>query len=364
MEGIHNEEKELYWLWFDRYLAFSHSVKERLLEIFHTPEVLFHTTVSQLKNVLTEKQIQTFLQKRDMHDVVVMKEKLKEKDIRYIMWYQEEYPPQLLELTDYPYVLYLRGNASFLSRKSIAIIGARNASAQGKELAKYFARELAKQGIAIISGMAAGIDGAAHYGALDAGGMTIGVLGCGVNVIYPKEHANLYWQMCQQGAVISEVGIDTKPMAYLFPMRNRLISALSSGILVIEAKKQSGSLITVDQGLEQGKDIYAIPGNIYHPLSEGCNQLIKQGAKCVTHINDILEELHLPKQEDTILQNEIQLAPTEKIVYSCLGLETKYIDCIMNESGLTVAEVLSALYQLERKGFIQQEVRNYFHIRL
>ena len=195
---------------------------------------------------------------------------------------------------DPPDILYVKG---ILSKKlniynmNIGVVGARNASVYGRELASFFGRELAKEGINIISGLALGIDGMSHRGALYAGGYTVGVLGCGIDVIYPRENAELFFEMYKNGAVISEYGPGVIPNPGFFPIRNRIISGLSDGLLVVEARKKSGSLITADLALEQGKQVYAIPGRITDKSSECTNNLIRQGAMCVVSPKEIIEDL-------------------------------------------------------------------------
>ncbi len=204
---------------------------------------------------------------------------------------EETYPEKLKKIYNPPKVLYAMGNINLLSSFSIAMIGCREYTEYGKSMAMYFSYQLAKRNITIVSGLAKGIDGFSHIGALRAGGNTIAVVGNGLDIIYPKEHKKLEQEIIQKGGVIvSEYPLGTKPDKYTFPARNRIISALSDGVFVIEAKEKSGTLITVDFALEQGKDIFALPGNITSRNSVGTNQLIGDGAKCVTQVKDILEE--------------------------------------------------------------------------
>ncbi len=218
-----------------------------------------------------------------------MEIKLNTSKIKTIRIGDKNYPEKLMNIYGRPQTLYILGNETLLNEKSIAIIGCRNASNYGLRSAYQFGYELAKKGICIISGFARGIDTYAHKGALAAKGKTIAVLGCGLNVIYPPENMELYKQiLIKGGAIITEYPLESKPERHHFPIRNRIISGLSDGVLVVEAKKKSGTLITVEYALEQGKEVYAIPGNITSENSEGTNELIKEGAIPVTKIEDFM----------------------------------------------------------------------------
>lgn len=218
-----------------------------------------------------------------------MEIKLNTSKIKTIRIGDKNYPEKLMNIYGRPQTLYILGNETLLNEKSIAIIGCRNASNYGLRSAYQFGYELAKKGICIVSGFARGIDTYAHKGALAAKGKTIAVLGCGLNVIYPPENMELYKQiLIKGGAIITEYPLESKPERHHFPIRNRIISGLSDGVLVVEAKKKSGTLITVEYALEQGKEVYAIPGNITSENSEGTNELIKEGAIPVTKIEDFM----------------------------------------------------------------------------
>ena len=230
------------------------------------------------------------------------------------------------------------------------------------EIAECFGRELAKEGIQIVSGLAAGIDGAGQKGALEGGGDTYGVLGCGINICYPREHYQLYEEIVRSGGMISEYRLGEPPVARNFPVRNRIISGLSDGILVVEAREKSGSLITVEQGLNQGKDIFAVPGRITDPGSAGCNQLIQNGAYPVNSPGDILEYFGIRFQKKLSLheKNEKGLAKKEKMVYSFIDLHPKHLEDIVSECGLPLSECMMILLDLELKGFVTSFGGNYY----
>lgn len=228
------------------------------------------------------------------------------------------------------------------------------------------AAELARAGVQIVSGLAYGIDGAGHAGALRAGGKTFGVLGCGIKICYPRENYGLYQKMAVQGGILSEFAPKEQPQPRNFPVRNRIISGLSDVILVIEARQKSGSLITAGLGLEQGKEIFALPGRVSDPLSEGCNRLIQEGAGILLTPDDVLEYFTL--RNGKILRvhekNKNGLAKKEKMVYSCLDLQPKGLEEIVTLSGLPVGECISVLLELELSGYIVETSHQYYGIRL
>ena len=279
---------------------------------------------------------------------------------------------EIKNIPDAPYGLYYKGSLPDDNKKSIAIIGSRNSTNYGRQMAKVFARELAGNDIIIISGLARGVDGMAHRGAVEAGGYTLGVLGCGIDIVYPQENYELFLEMEKNGGIISESNIGVKPYSSLFPQRNRIISGMADGILVVEAREKSGTFITVDQGLEQGKEIFAIPGRIIDDNSKGCNNLIKLGAHFVTDVSDILEVLgvadytvDMNKKEIKICKNtrvKNLLAPTEKMVYSVLSVEPKYIDDIIAETMIAPQEVCMYLNKMEMMGIIDEPSRNFYSL--
>jgi len=273
--------------------------------------------------------------------------------IRVTTWADPEYPDLLRKIPDPPPVLYVRGRLAPEDDVAVAIVGARKASTYGKMVAEALACELARCGVTVVSGLARGIDGAAHRGALRGGGRTIGVLGCGVDVAYPPEHRELIAEVARGGAVISELPCGTPPLAYHFPMRNRIISGLSLGVVVVEGGERSGALITADCALEQGREVLAVPGSILGEKRRAPHQLLKQGAKPVECVEDILEELHLPLSRPG-RGEPVQVDPKEARVLSCLTYEPKHIDEIVEECGLGSHLVAGVLLGLEVRGIVCQ----------
>ncbi len=300
--------------------------------------------------------------KRRREDCQRELEMLERRKIRFITPYDREYPERLLKIYGYPMGIFYKGRLPAEDRPAAAVIGARNCTNYGKQMAIYVARQLSMAGVQIISGLACGIDGAGHQGALDAGGDTYGVLGCGINICYPRENYGLFERMLFQGGILTEFMPDEAPRPCNFPMRNRIISGISDAILVMEAREKSGSLITASLGLEQGKEIFALPGKVTDPLSAGCNRLIGDGAGILLSPDDVLEYFQL--QSGKILRVDEKykngLAKNEKMVYSCLDLQPKNLEEIVSLSGLSVGECMSALLKLEFSGRIVQTSHQYY----
>jgi len=279
---------------------------------------------------------------------------LTQEHCHLLTWSDADYPPLLRELADPPALLYVHGDRALLARPQVAIVGSRNPTPAGRDNATAFAHALARAGLTITSGMALGIDSAAHRGALAAGGTTIAVAGTGLDRVYPPRHRDLAHAIARQGALVSEFPIGTPPHAGNFPVRNRLISGLSIGVLVVEAATQSGSLITARLATEQGREVFAVPGSIHSPLARGCHALIRQGAKLVEIAADVLEELgplhHVavrapqPRRDDASSDDDQLLT---HLGYDCVN-----IDRLVERSGLTPDRVSSMLLRLELRGLV------------
>lgn len=291
-----------------------------------------------------------------------MNNQMANQNVLYITQENEAYPEKLRHIYKPPKGLYVKGHLPNPNVTSLAIIGARDCSSYGREVAYYFGKELAKAGIQIISGLARGVDGAAHRGAVDEIAGTYGVLGCGIDVCYPKQNAELFLEMEKKGGIISEYPGSEPPIAGYFPVRNRIISGLSDGILVVEAREKSGSLITVEHALEQGKDIFVIPGRIYDELSKGCINLFKAGAIPVCSPMDILSYYGLAADEKNGHKKKIKnmLENSEEMVYSRLCLVPKHLNEVVNETNLPITEVMQTLISLEIKGYIKQPLKCYY----
>lgn len=280
--------------------------------------------------------------------------------IEYISKNHPHFPEKLRQLADCPEGIYVRGRLPDPEKKTVAIVGARMCTPYGRATAAYFARVLAANGVQIISGLALGIDGAAHEGALRAGGDTFGVLAGGVDVCYPRSNIELYEQMKTRGGILSEEPCGFPPLAKMFPKRNRIISVLSDLVLVVEARKKSGSLITADFAAEQGRDIFAVPGRLEDALSQGCNELIAQGAGIALSPESLLEIMgkEVKKSDNSKAFVENVLAREENIVYSCLSLQPKSLDELCKSSGMTYTETAEAIMLLQLQGLAKEIGRN------
>lgn len=367
-------DRELYWYWFQEAPGASRATKLRMIDYFSSPEIIYYALEEELKPFFNKTlYFHNFINSRNEAKILQNYNQLLEKGIRFIHMEAEDYPERFRMIPDPPLALYLKGEFPNPQEVAIAIIGARECTRYGSEMARFFGRELGRAGVRIISGLARGIDGMAHEGALEANAYTMGVLGCGIDIVYPEENYHLFMQMEKCGGIVSESGLGIKPHAGLFPQRNRLISGLSDGILVVEAMEKSGTFITVDQGLEQGKEIFALPGRNIDIKSRGCNNLIKMGAHIVTEVSDILEILH-SKNVNTVKVSELTdvekfvqknlLAPNEKIVYSCLRVEPQYVDEIICKAQIAPQEVCMALNHLTVMGGAVETMRNYYALKL
>lgn len=371
-------ERKHYWYWLSCRNYLDRRQVEKLLKVFHDPVNLFSANREELKMFgLNEMQISDICNSREEKSVIDNYNKLQKKGIYFVTIEEQAYPNRLRNIYEAPYFLFYMGRLPEEEAPMIAVIGARNCSSYGKEMAIYFGKRLTNAGVSVVSGLARGIDSYAQKAVLQEGGATFGILGNGIDHCFPVENTGIYMEVQRNGGVISEYAPGCPGLPKHFPMRNRLISGFSDGILVVEARKRSGTLITVERGLEQGKDIYALPGRIDDPLSEGCNKLIQNGAKLIYDIDDILEELSVlysgylltkqkllqkPFAKETMAKDTFKnlLASDEKMVYAILSLHPKHLELIASETGLGLSSLLSVLTSLELRGMIRQAGRNYY----
>lgn len=327
---------------------------KNLLQKFKTPETIFEARVQDLTEVdKIDYGLASAIKNYHRSDEVKQKIEIGNRlNIKTISFLDKDYPKNLTTIDQFPPVLLVRGEIRNEDAKALAIIGTRSATDYGKQIAEKFAFELANYGITIVSGLARGIDTVAHNGALRSSGRTIGVLGCGIDIYYPPENRNLYAQIAGKGAVISEFNLGTPPWAYNFPRRNRLISGLALAVFAIEARSSSGVLNTVQWAANQGRDVYVVPGDIRSKTSEGTNRLIKDGAKPVTSIEDILEELGVAAKVQE--KREIPVTEVEKRILEKISLEPLYIDKIAELVNLDIPSLLTTLLELEINGLVKQ----------
>ena len=354
----------MYEYWLSAIRPLSDKKKRLLREEYGDGKTIYNIEEIHLRflNFLESRDVDTILRSKKEWEIEKCWEKLQEQGIRMIPYFSEEYPKKLTNISQPPYALYVKGSLPRENQVSVAIVGARRCTHYGDQIALEYGEALASEGIQIISGMARGIDGAGQRGALNAGGATYGVLGCGVDICYPRENIGLYMDIQQKGGIISEQIPGQPPLPAYFPERNRIISGLADVVLVIEAKEKSGSLITADMALEQGKDVYALPGPVTSSMSQGCHRLIRQGAGILISPEDLLIELgiNIVNQGQIIDKNEKVLESTENMVYSCLGLFPKGMSQLLEETGLNVQELLEQLITLEMKGYVKEISKNYY----
>ena len=318
----------------------------RLLAAFGTPDRIFAATPAALGAVV-DPRIAAAVPSRPRGEIVDCTAMwLGEAGNRVLTLADADYPRTLLEIPDPPPLLYVKGRVDLLSQPALAIVGSRNATAQGKKDAESFAQALSAEGFCIVSGMALGIDTAAHRGGLAGKGSSVAVVGTGLDIVYPAANRDLAHRLAEQGAIVSEFALGTPSMAQNFPRRNRLISGLARGVLVVEAALRSGSLITARLAAEQGREVFAIPGSIHSTLSKGCHRLIKQGAKLVESAQDVLEELGW----EAAMPQAPAAAAADPDLLSELGHQPCSIDTLVERTGLTADRVSSILLELELAG--------------
>ncbi len=355
-----------YWVWLSSLPGIGARRFNQLIEYFGSPYEVWNANYNQLFRVQgLGKNIYTVLNQKYRDNLEFYMHRIKEIGIDVLRAVDDDYPVHLKAIYDPPPVLYVRGKLEKSDDRAVAIIGSRKATIYGLNMAKEIAFELAIRGITVVSGMARGVDTFAHRGALEAGGRTIAVLGCGVDIPYPPENKMIIDQVSKSGSVISEFAVGMKPLSGNFPARNRIISGLSMGVVVIEAGDRSGSLITVDFALEQGKEVFAAPGNATSYESKGTNRLIKEGAKMVTCVEDVLEEFAELRTIKVVSEkkNEQQysnLDEDERKIINNIGAEPVHIDILLRRTGHNIQKINSVLTMLELKGILKQLPGKFF----
>ena len=336
--------------------------QRKLLSAFGWPDAIFSAGCGALRSVIGEKAIRLLLDTNN-EATVALAEKWATGEGQHIVTLADQaYPQSLLEIPDPPTLLYVRGRLESLNRPALSIVGSRTPTPQGVQNAERFASALAEAGLVVVSGLALGIDAAAHRGALAANGNTIAFIGTGIDRIYPARNRELAHEIGERGTIVSEFPIGTPVIAANFPRRNRLISGIARGVLVVEAAVESGSLITARLACEQGRDVFAIPGSIHSPQAKGCHQLIKQGAKLVETAQDVLEELHWSRLPETTHRGPDSVAQRSEgsVILDHMGYDPCSMDDLVARCGLT-ADVLSVmLLHLELEGRIAAMPGNRF----
>ena len=349
-------DQKAYWIAFNKVAGIGPARLDMLMKACGSVEAAWKASIRQLKEAgLDKRSLESLLEARRTIDPQAELARVQGADIQVLTWDDAHYPANL-RLTDAPPpVLYVRGELLPSDEWAVALVGTRRASAYGREVAHTVATDLATAGVTVVSGLALGVDTVAHKAALEAGGRTIAVLGSGVDQLYPPQNRGLALKIAQQGAVISEYPLGVRPEASNFPPRNRIISGLSRGIVVVEASQRSGALITANFAAEQGRDVFAVPGSILHPGSAGCNMLIQNGATPLLTSNDVLEQLNLIHIHE--LQSVRAVTPTDPLeeqLLAHLTREPSAIDEIVRNSQMSSAQVSSLLTMMELKGLVRQ----------
>lgn len=337
-----------------------------LLEHFGSPEEVLRANQEKLQGIpnIGKALSQAIVSSKERIDLKEELELIERNQVRIITLFDETYPENLKEIFDPPILLYVKGELLAEDLACVAIVGSRRTSFYGRQTAERISQDLAQKGITVVSGMARGIDTASHRGALKGGGRTIAVLGNGLNLIYPPENAKLADEIAQSGALISEFPMKMPPYKENFPRRNRIISGLALGVVVVEAAQRSGSLITAGFALEQGREVFAVPGRADSFSSKGTHNLIKEGARLVENYEDIIEELspilekyihEMPlraKKEEEVFQPKLDGA--EKVIYDSLSTEPKHIDLVADSTNLPISQILSTLMKLEVRRLVKE----------
>lgn len=358
-----------YWFWINNIKGIGNIKVRRILKAFDdNPRAVYEAGETELKKLggglgLTAKDLNLIY---DKGNVGIIFEKYREYNcsggISFVVPTDEEYPKRLKELYDRPNILYYKGRLPNEEERTVAVIGSRNCSEYGRSIANELGRRLGAAGAGVISGLALGIDGEAHRGAVRGGGRSYGVLAGGVDICYPASNFNIYMDLQRDGGVISEFPAGTPTRAGMFPLRNRIISGLSDAVIVVEAGQKSGTLITVAQALEQNRQVYAVPGRIGDTDSIGCNRLIGDGARIITDLDELMEELGLDAGAGgENKKNNLLLATDEKMLYSqLLDFNPKSLDTLQAGCRLPPERIFAALVELELKGLIRETAKNFY----
>jgi DNA processing protein len=342
------------WIALSQIAGLGNEGLRRLLQAFGSPEAVLNATFQSLSTYVKPAVARAITDGIDQSLLQAVGKWLDDPANRILTIADAEYPKSLLNITDPPLLLYVKGRLDLLNVPALAVVGSRNATAQGLRNAEAFASSSSDSGLCIVSGMAHGIDAAAHRGGLQGASSSVAVVGTGLDRIYPAANLELAHQLAQYGAIISEFPLGTPPLPANFPRRNRLISGLCRGCLVVEASLRSGSLITARMALEQGRDVFAVPGSIHSPQSKGCHALIKQGAKLVESAQDILEELGYDSQ------NNVSTDTREHALFAHLGFDPLDLETLVQRSSLTISELSAILLQLELEGQIASLPGGYY----
>lgn len=344
-----------YWLGFNLVSGIGPAKLQAMLDYFGSVSAAWQANRYELQKIgIDRRALKSLENGRSSLNLDRELERVQQAGVTLLTWEMEAYPTYLREVPNPPPLLYQTGRIEPIDKFAVAIVGTRRLTSYGRQITRELVTELVRQNITIVSGLARGIDMIAHETAVESNGRTIAVLGSGIDTIYPAEHRQLAQRINQQGAVISEYGLGVKPEAKNFPPRNRIISGLSLGVVVVEAGKRSGALITTNFALEQGREVFAVPGNVNSPASKGPNRLIQQGAKLVMGVDDILEELNMTMvAAQTAVQMVLPESTEEIALYAKMTTQPVHIDELTRQTGLATNIVSSTLTLMELKGIVR-----------
>ncbi len=345
-----------YWLGFNLVRGIGPVRLRALLDVFGDVRSAWEASETTLRDIgLNKRALRNLLKTRSQTDLKQVVRSVEKVGASVLTWEDPEYPDLLRQLADAPPVLFVKGAFTPSDAWAVAVVGTRKPTVYGRQVAHQLAGDLARNGVTVVSGLARGIDGISHRAALEAGGRTIAVFGCGIDYIYPREHRKLAEQIIKNGALISDYPLGMPPDAANFPARNRIISGLSLGTLVVEAGRRSGALITADFAADQGRDVFAVPGNILSPASVGCNRLLRDGAYVVTEVQDVLSPLHLEQlAEKRVARQILPDNPIEAALLEHLSSEPCHIDDLARLVDMPVETVSSNLIMMELKDKVRQ----------
>ncbi len=371
-------DMERYWLWLCSCPGLYRTQIAGLVRFFGDPRSLYEAPSRELErwkklsDDATTKWINALIEYKETTGVAEAEGLLEKKGLHFVGRKSQAFPQKLIHLTDCPYGLFYRGKLPDPGKPSVAVVGARGCSEYGKQMASVLGKALAGEGYQVISGMAAGIDGIAQSTCISAGGSSFAVLGCGADVCYPQENRGLFDRLGENGGILSEYPSKTPPLRSHFPQRNRLISGLSDAVIVVEARARSGSLITADLALDQGKEVYAVPGRYNDLLSYGCNRLIEQGAGIVLSTDNLLENLAsaldlkriCPRKDEKEGHIPDDLDEDEQKIYAALSSDARALDEIASETGLTLLQAMRALLGLQLRNMAIEVSKNRFTVKI
>lgn len=356
MQGADTDNAKEYWVGFNLVKGIGAARLRLLLEAFGDVKTAWQASPLALRNAgLSSKLVETLVRVRNDIDLSAVWQRLEKQGIAVITWQDKHYPRRLREIDQPPPVLYTRGELLLEDEWAVAVVGTRRVTPYGRQITEQVATTLAHSGVTVVSGLAHGVDAIAHQAAINAGGRTIAVLGCGVDRIYPPDHRRLAERLLEHGALLSDYAPGTPPEAVNFPPRNRIISGLSMAVVVIEAGERSGALITAQFAAEQGREVFAVPGNINAPQSSGTNRLIQQGAHPLLEVRDLLDNLDLDLVTEQQTARKVIPADTlEAKLLSLLSQQPLHVDEIRNQADMPIEKISAALTLMELKGLVRQ----------